>query len=299
MHEISDLIVDYDATTLARRPVQKADVVARLVADGNRRAERIAARLPERRGVLDEDEIDRVLVRSHIELQRLHEEFMNARRMRAVLALVLSAVRASRRAERIRVVDIGCGLGYVVRWLAAYGALGDDVDLVGVDYNAALVRAAARLAEGEGLRCTFARANAFRLDAPATVYTSIGVLHHFRGDDLVRVFREQADSPALGMIHFDIRPWWGAPLGAWIFHQARMREPLARHDGYLSAVRAHPASVLVEATRRGAPDFDLALLDGRASLLSIMHAVVGVRPTLREGFRAARAPLEQRFEDRS
>src|SRR5205085_10028139 len=146
-------------------------------------------------------------------------------------------------------------LGFVLRWLAAHGALGADVELVGVDYNRAFVEAASLLAAEEDLRCRFLAANAFRLDQPAHIIVSTGVFHHFRGDDLVRVFEEHEKSSALAFVHVDIRPSPIAPLGSFIFHQARMREPLARFDGYWSAVRAHESTTFLAAMREGAPSF--------------------------------------------
>ena len=84
----------------------------------------------------------------------------------------------------IRIVDIGCGTGFVIRWLSANGSLGDDVELMGVDFNVALLNEAQRLATIENLRCKFAVANAFRLAEPATIFISTGILHHFRDDIL-------------------------------------------------------------------------------------------------------------------
>ncbi|MEU8517868.1 class I SAM-dependent methyltransferase [Kitasatospora sp. NPDC048722] len=63
--------------------------------------------------------------------------------------------------------------------MAATNALAPDVELVGVDLDAALVGEADRLARGEGLTCRFVHGNAFALPEPATVYVSTGVLHHF------------------------------------------------------------------------------------------------------------------------
>ena len=189
-------------------------------------------------------------------------------------------------------------MGFVLRWLAARGELA-DVELVGADYNRALVAAAQQLADAEGLRCRFVAANAFSLAEPAHIYTSTGVLHHFRGDDLAHVFAEHERSRALAFVHVDIRPSRVAPLGAWIFHQARMREPLAKFDGFWSAVRAHDRRTLREAIARGAPSFSLATVDARpglAGLLRIFQATIGVRGDLAAGLRGAYASFGRRFE---
>lgn len=57
---------------------------------------------------------------------------------------------------------MGCGLGFVVRAMAASSALGADVELVGVDLNPVLIAEARRLAELEGLACRFTQGDAFR-----------------------------------------------------------------------------------------------------------------------------------------
>jgi len=281
--EISDLVVDYDPETLARRPVHKSAVLEALTQHGNRWALRIARAFPAEDDVLAPRFVDAVLVRSHLELQRLHEEFLLGARVLEVLAPLVTAIGAVYPGRPVRVVDLGCGLGFVVRWLALHGGLPPHVSLVGADYNATFTHAARALASEEGLPCAFVTGNALRLAEPATIVTSTGVLHHFRGAALEDVFAQQARAGTLAFLHFDIKPSVFAPIGSWIFHQARMREPLARHDGYLSAARAHDGDALLTAARTGAKGLRSALFDGDVGLLRlvrIMQAVVGVEPAL-------------------
>ncbi|MEM1032537.1 MAG: class I SAM-dependent methyltransferase [Myxococcota bacterium] len=275
--EISDLIVAYDTASLARRPVRRSDVVDQFRAEGHARAAEIVARLPAPGGVLDEVAIDALLVRVHTELQRLHEEFQHGLRVQRWLLPLLAALRETTDISPIRVVDVGCGLGFVTRWLAAHGDLGNDVELLGVDYNAGLIGAAAQLADHEALRCRFRVGNAFALDAPAAVFISTGVLHHFRRDDLQRFFMQQRSAHAFA--HWDIAQTWAAELGAWIFHRARMREEVSRHDGVVSARRAHPDDALLAAAR-STPSFRTAVFDGPNPVLPIfkvLRPIVGWR----------------------
>lgn len=296
--EISDLLVDYDPETLARKPVHKSTVLDTLARHGNTWAVRVARTFPATDDVLEPRSVDAALVRSHLELQRLHEEFLMGVRVLEVLEPLVSAIDAVYPGRPVRVVDLGCGLGFVVRWLARYGNLPRHVELVGADYNASFGHAARALAEQESLACRFVTGNAFRLAEPATIVTSTGVLHHFRGAGLTDVFAQQERAGVLAFLHFDIKPSLVAPLGSWIFHRARMREPLARHDGYLSAVRAHEGEVLLSAAREGAPKLRSALFDGRIGLLHlvrIMHAIVGLRPELEESFVRALGPRTSRL----
>lgn len=285
--EISDLIVSFDPETLARLPVRKGAVIDRLLAAGNRRAARLVERLPGRDGQLDPGAVDALLIRAHTELQRLSEEFEHGRRVAELLRPLLAALRHEGHAPPLRVADVGCGIGYVVRWLAALGQLGTDVELTGADYNAALVAEARRLAEQERLPATFVTANAFRLAVGAAVYVTTGVLHHFRGEALAEFFRAHERPETAGFVHFDFQPSPLAPLGAWVFHAARFREPLARHDGVLSAIRAHDGPTLLSAAKRGAPGLDVAIYSARLWRLPVprpFHTLVGVRPAYREAF---------------
>ncbi len=287
--EISDLILSVDAG-LQRQPVRKDAVLARFAALGNHRAVAIVAAMPAPGGVLDPAAVDRSLVVAHAELQRLHEEFQHGRRVARLLRPLLAALRATGHPGPLRVVDIGCGLGFVLRWLAAHGGLGPEVELVGCDLNGALVAGARRLAQDEGLAVRFVQADAFALATPATVFLSTGVVHHFRGPDLLRFFAAQAAPTTAAFAHWDITPTWAAPLGAWLFHEARMRLPLARHDGILSARRAHPDARLLAAVQVAAPGFAARLFARPHPLLPmlrVLRPVVGLRPALEAPLRAA------------
>lgn len=214
--------------------------------------------------------------------------------MRRILAPLLAALRRRGIPGPYRIVDVGCGLGFVTRWLAAHGELGSDVELWGCDYNAAFVRFAQGLADEERLGCRFVVANAFRLEAPAAIFMSTGVVHHFRGPALVQFMAEQARAGALAFVHADIKPSYLAPLGSWIFHEARMREPLAQHDGVLSALRAHSGELLVRSAQSACPDYAVAMFDGQRELfpiLKVMQMLVGVRQQLAPAFREELGPL--------
>lgn len=297
--EISDLVVAFDPDTLARLPVHRDAVVHALARHDMHRAIRVVERWPvDGDGALEERFVDGVLVRAHAELQRLSEEFAQAARAARLLAPVLRAVRRAGARAPLRIVDVGAGLGYVVRALSIAG-LGDDVELVGCDYNARLVACAQAVAREEGLRCEFRVANAFSLVEPVAVFMSTGVIHHFRGAELRAFFAAQSSAGADAFVHLDTRPSALATVGAYVFHRARMREPLARHDGVLSARRAHAAPTLLEAARAACPDHAVSIFDGAEDLnpfLHVMQAVVGVRRELLGAVEAELGPLRARFE---
>ena len=274
--EISDLIVRFDPATLEQVPVRKRDVVEELASTGNRAAARIVERMPTRAGYLDQDFVKHLLIDVHCEIQRLAEEFQHGHRMLAILAPLIASILDSAQ-KSLRVVDIGCGTGYLLRWLARYGSLGPDVELVGVDFNCDLVEQAAHLAAQEALDVRFEHGDAFRREGRADVFISSGVLHHIGSERLAEFFAQQRDGQAA--IHFDFRPSRLAWLGAWIFHQLRMRHPLSRHDGVASALRAHKAETLVRAAREGLSGFDVSVRGDRALAAFQTLVAIRARPT--------------------
>jgi len=281
--EITDLLWQVDADG-ARLPVAKADVLSRLTAGGQQRAARIVAGMPAAGGILDPGYVDALGVRVHCELQRLGEELQFGRRVAALLSPVIESMRG-RAAGPLRVVDVGCGLGFVVRALAACSALGPDVELVGVDQNPVLIDAARRLAAREGLACRFVQGDALRpgvavQDGARCVVISSGLLHHLPESALAEFFAAQARLGVAAFAHWDIAPCLWSAMGAWVFHHARMREPVSRHDGVLSARRAHPAAVLSAAARSGAAGYDVQVLEGsrwHPRALDVLRPVTGTR----------------------
>lgn len=286
--EISDRIIAFDSETLARRPVTKQALEEEFLDIGNAKAARIVGNLPALDGILDPDFADALLVRAHCEMQRISEEFQHGRRVAELLNPLMRALRDDGFEGTVRIVDIGCGTGFVVRWLTAKAALDDrDFELLGVDYHPALVKEAQRLAQAESLSCNFIVANAFRLAQPATIYLSTGILHHFRGDGLVDLFKQHNRAETCGLVHFDFHASVMAPFGSWLFHVVRMREALARHDGTLSAVRAYGSQELLAAARTGAPGFSTAIYGTRLWRMPIprvFHALVGILPKYHKAF---------------
>lgn len=299
--EISDLIVSFDPQTLKREPVWRADVIKTLKARGLRQGAKVAQRIPvDREGRLVEAAVDRLLCEAHAEIQLLSEETLQGERVWRIIEPVILGLRA-RGLTTIHVVDVGCGIGYVSRWLAAHRPHA-DVRYVGVDFNPGLIRAAQRLAARDGLseRCEFRVANAFTMQQPAHIYTSTGVIHHFSEQALVDFFAAQLARPETeAWVHLDIQPSWLSPVGAWVFHHARFKVALGRHDGVCSAMRAHSAHTLMCAAmsaRAHAPvHFEVGMLDracGVMPIFRIMQAAVGARP---ETWRAWRACLGTRL----
>ncbi len=297
--EISDLIVDFDPKTLARKPVEKAEVLDTLCRLGMRRAAKIVEKLPERNGILDAQAVDETLLRAHAELQRLSEEFQQGHRMLKLLRPCVASLFKMGVSRPVQIIDVGCGLGFVIRWLCAHGGFGDEVEWVGCDYNRTLIQQAARLAREEELGCRFLTKNAFALEEPGSIFISTGVLHHFRGPSLTEFFVNQSRPSTRAFFHFDVMPSWVSPLGAWVFHISRMREPLARYDGVRSAIRAHSNDVLAKHVKEGAPDFLVSFTKVEHLghiLIRALRPIIGLRPELEASFTEQLGPAARTLE---
>ena len=288
--EITDLIVPYDPQTLARLPVRKTEVLKTFAAFHNRQAMQAIQNLPERNGLLDEPAIDRLMLIVHSEMQRLAEEFYHGHRVAELLRVMIATLRRSGFAGQLRVVDIGCGIGYTIRWLAAHSALpAENIELAGVDLNGALISEANRLTCIENLPCRFFHGDAFSPACSGDIFLSTGVIHHFRDAALFNFLRRHEQTRVQAFLHYDFQPWLLAPFGAWFFHFLRMRTAVAKHDGVLSAARAHSGAALVAASRHAAPAFTSGIYGAKiwdTPVPRVFHALVGIRRELSSALRA-------------
>jgi len=287
--EITDLIVQHDPDTRRRLPVRKRELLEIFSRSGNRKALRAVRALPEKAGVLDDREIDMLLLTVHWEMQRLAEEFYHGHRVWGLLRSVVAAIREAGVRDTLRIADVGCGIGYTTRWLAANVPLAEhNVEVVGMDLNSTLITEANRLAAAENLPCRFFHCDAFSREQSSHIFLSTGVIHHFRDAALLEFLRRHDEPKTQAFLHFDFQPWFLAPLGAWFFHYLRMRTAIARHDGVLSAARAHNARTLTETARVAAPGFAAGIYGARiwnTPAPRVFHTLVGIRHKFVEGLR--------------
>ena len=81
----------------------------------NRQAERAVLGIPDSDGILDERDVNALLLTVHWEMQRLAEEFYHGHRVWNILRVVIRSMREAGIHETLRVVDVGCGIGYTTR----------------------------------------------------------------------------------------------------------------------------------------------------------------------------------------
>jgi SAM-dependent methyltransferase len=238
-----------------RLPVAKLAAIDRLRASDQSRAATLVEGLAANGGILDEDAVNDAFLAVHLELARLSEFVHVPQRMAHSLRPIVERLRSSGEGP-IRVIDLGCGIGYDTRVLAATQALGEGVEYIGLDFNGLLVDAARRLADAEDIPVSFRKGDAldpstWLADPDRTVVVSSAVLHHLGRDKLTAFFATTALSRVAAFAHFDVNPGLWADVGAWVLHQTRMREPISRHDGSLSMRRAFTTSDLWEHATAG------------------------------------------------
>ena len=270
--EVLDLIVDP-----AGESVRQDTAMRRCELADDAWASRLVASLPTQGGVLEKAPINHLLIGVHREIDRLSQAARHGPRVRRALFPMIEMLRESGHPPPYRIVDQGCGTGFIIRWLAAHD-LPEAVELVGVDLNPVLVAEARRLAHAAGLDCRFEVGDALRPDHEATVIMSTALLHHLTPEELVAYFAAQEDGAAVGCLHLDLRPGLMTVVGIALVHRLLMRLPVSRHDGIRSAQRAHGASALVEAARAGAPAFSVSTggfgpADPLAPMLTMLTAL--------------------------
>jgi len=282
--EITDLIIEHDPTSLERVPIRKQDVLEIFAKFRNGKALAAIRAIPEREGVLDPRAVDCLLLQTHWEMQRLSEEFYHGNRVAELLRAVIRTIRQTGQSGPLRVIDVGCGIGYTVRWLAAHSGLPDEnVELLGIDLNRTLTNEASRLASVEKLPCRFVQGDAFAPAIAGNIYLSTGVIHHFRGNALLKFLARHEHPDSRAFLHFDFRPWFLASAGSWFFHILRMRTDIARHDGVLSAARAHSGATLTNAARNSLPGFVSGIYGAniwRTPAPRVFQTLLGLRPEL-------------------
>jgi ubiquinone/menaquinone biosynthesis C-methylase UbiE len=175
--------------------------------------------------------------------------FANAR-----LGGTAPVVRALRRLDGRRVLDVGSGAGDVALALVRDGARrGVDVHVTCVDRSEQMLDIARR-ATGGGPALDFVRADGAALpypDGAFDVVTCTLALHHFEPETAPLLLRELRRVARSSPVVCDLRRSPLAYVAAWLWSRTS-RNRLTRHDAPLSVRRAYtPSEVLALARAAG------------------------------------------------
>lgn len=139
-------------------------------------------------------------------------------------------------------LDVGCGYGDVARALAGEAKRrGLRLRVVGLDRHAQILDLARR-ATPAGLDITFVRGNALALPFADRCFDAAAMslaLHHFEDGARARALAELARVARRAVIINELERSWPNYLGARLLAATLWRDdPLARHDGPVSVLRA-------------------------------------------------------------
>lgn len=167
-------------------------------------------------------------------------------------------------AERLVMFEVASGSGdlaaMLVRWATRNGF---SAFVAASDINAQVIRIAAMQHQASTLRLLAADGRHLPLsDHSVDVVICTLALHHLAPADAEQLLGELRRVVRRGVILDDLVRSWPGYVGAWIFSHLTSRNPLTRHDGPLSALRAYTAAEVSQIARRaglGAPCFRMSL----------------------------------------
>jgi 2-polyprenyl-3-methyl-5-hydroxy-6-metoxy-1,4-benzoquinol methylase len=139
-------------------------------------------------------------------------------------------------------LDVGTGLGDIPRDArrAARDA-GVELTTVGLDSAIELARASRGAVSaavcGDALRLPFA-------DRSVDIVMCSQVLHHFEGENALRLLREMDRVARIRVIVSDIKRSWFAAAGIWLASFPLRFHAVSRHDGVVSVMRGFTAEEL-------------------------------------------------------
>jgi ubiquinone/menaquinone biosynthesis C-methylase UbiE len=149
--------------------------------------------------------------------------------------------------EPVRVLDVGTGAADLPLALAAWARQqGRAVRVAGLDHHAQVVAYAAHQTGGQpAVRLVRADACALPFSDGAFDYAVCALtLHHLPPPDAVTVLAALGRVARRGVLVSDLERSWPGYLATWLWSRVCTTNPLTRHDGPLSVLRAYTAPEL-------------------------------------------------------
>ena len=142
--------------------------------------------------------------------------------------------------KTIRIVDLGCGNGDMLRKLHRFGLEhGYDLDLVGVDANPNSVEYARELSSGMQ-NLTFKALNIFSEefgDVQYDIAIATLFMHHFSDEEITQLVSELQEKSSIGVLINDLHRSELAYALFWVI-SLFFRNEVARNDGLVSIRKA-------------------------------------------------------------
>jgi ubiquinone/menaquinone biosynthesis C-methylase UbiE len=164
-----------------------------------------------------------------------------------VRRLLWPAIAALPPDETVRVLDVGTGGADVPRTLVAWARRERRrLTVVGLDRSApVLAYAGARIRGESAVRLVRADADALPFGPGSFDYVLCCLtLHHLAPAEAVAALAGWAQVARRAVVVVDLERSWPGYVGTWLWSRACTANPLTRHDGPLSVLRAYTAGEL-------------------------------------------------------
>jgi len=194
------------------------------------------------------------------ELERDLERLRQLNRWFGSYRLVSTFIRRwIQRGAQMRVVDLATGSGDIPRLVVDHARkVGAQIEIDAVDQQPATLEIARSLS-AEYPEILYHPANILEWDCSQGYDIALCslVLHHFNGDDAVKLLRRCRELSKRFVLVSDLRRGFLLQAGVYLLTELIFREPMTRFDARLSAQRAFSFGEMRElATRAGWKDFD-------------------------------------------
>lgn len=157
---------------------------------------------------------------------------------RPTLTWLRQVIRLLRPAGPVRIVDIGCGGGDMLRHIETWAARRNlEVRLTGLDSNPLAIRAAREFTPASS-RIWWVVGEAERLSEPADIIISSLLTHHLPDDAIPPYFAWMERTARLGWFVNDLRRSRISSTGFFLLAHILRLHSFVRHDGVISIRRA-------------------------------------------------------------
>jgi ubiquinone/menaquinone biosynthesis C-methylase UbiE len=201
---------------------------------------------PRKRGVeiLDDPDVDPKLVtRSLSDVVRSNSLFGG---LSSAMDELKEALKDAPRSATL--LDVGTGLGDIpCRARKIAPQMGIELTTIGLDSALELARASRPVLGltvcGDALRLPFA-------DRSVDIVMCSQVLHHFAGNDALKLLREMNRVARVRVVVSDIRRSWLAAAGLWLVSFPLRFHAVSRHDGVVSVMRGFTTAELADTVQQ-------------------------------------------------
>ena len=143
----------------------------------------------------------------------------------------------SNSSKRLRIADVGCGDGYLLRQLCSKAtAAGHEIDWIGYDFSATACALADEKAVAANAKIRFDQVNILTDTLPEKVDVVLNslFLHHFTAAEVETILKKFRDATTQAFIVEDLRRTVLGYCLAWSCGRLLTRSPIVHYDGVVS-----------------------------------------------------------------